>query len=199
MSYILDALKKSDQQRRRGAAPTLLAPQSAPAVPVMRLSMLHVSLVVMLIGAGIVIGTLRPWQSEPRPASMVPATVDQAVAPSVEVALPLPAPMQAQPPAQSGLALPAQAYAPVIPPAPAVPEQPVMTMAELPLSIQQEIPKMTITVHAYSHVSKERLLGINDQMLKEGDDLMPGLLLEQITPDGMIMNYRGYRFRRGVR
>ncbi len=29
MSYILDALRKSDQQRRRGAAPTLLAGQAA--------------------------------------------------------------------------------------------------------------------------------------------------------------------------
>ena len=74
-----------------------------------------------------------------------------------------------------------------------------MTMAELPLSIQQEIPKMMITVHAYSRATQERLLGINDRMLREGDYLAPGLLLEQITPDGMIMNYKGYRFRHGVR
>jgi hypothetical protein len=35
-------------------------------------------------------------------------------------------------------------------------------------------------------------------MLQEGEDLAPGIRLEQITPDGMIFSYKGYRFRRGV-
>ena len=74
-----------------------------------------------------------------------------------------------------------------------------MTIAELPVSIQQEIPKMSISVHAYSGAPKERLVGINDRMLREGDFLVPGLLLEQITLNGVIMSYKGYRFRRGVR
>jgi hypothetical protein len=29
--------------------------------------------------------------------------------------------------------------------------------------------------------------------------LMSGLQLEQITPDGMIFSYKGYRFKRGIR
>jgi hypothetical protein len=33
MSYILDALKKSEQQRQRGAAPTLLAAPAIAAAP----------------------------------------------------------------------------------------------------------------------------------------------------------------------
>ena len=74
-----------------------------------------------------------------------------------------------------------------------------MAIAELPVSIQQEIPKMSISVHAYSGTPKERLVGLNERMLREGDYLAPGLLLEQITPDGVIMSYKGYRFRRGVR
>ena len=30
-------------------------------------------------------------------------------------------------------------------------------------------------------------------------EVAPGLKLEQITPDGMIFSYKGYRFSRGVR
>ena len=72
-------------------------------------------------------------------------------------------------------------------------------MAELPLPIQQELPPMAVSVHAYSGRPSERMVGINGRMLREGDSLSPDLKLEQITPDGMIMGYKGYRFRRGVR
>ena len=46
---------------------------------------------------------------------------------------------------------------------------------------------------------KDRLVGINDRMLREGDSVEPGLVLEQITPDGMILSYKGYRFLHGSR
>ena len=39
---------------------------------------------------------------------------------------------------------------------------------------------------------------LNDQLLHEGESLSPGLVLEQITPDGMVFSFRGYRFRQGV-
>ena len=79
------------------------------------------------------------------------------------------------------------------------PEQRALPMTELPLTIQQEIPAMTIQLHAYSGNPSERLVSINSRMLREGGSLTPDLRLEQITPDGMIFNYKGYRFRRGVR
>jgi hypothetical protein len=34
--------------------------------------------------------------------------------------------------------------------------------------------------------------------MREGGYLTPGLMLEQITPDGMIFSYKGYRFRHGL-
>ena len=58
---------------------------------------------------------------------------------------------------------------------------------------------MTISVHAYSGNPGDRLVSINNRMLREGDSVAPGLRLEQITPDGMIFGYRGYSFRRGVK
>ena len=58
---------------------------------------------------------------------------------------------------------------------------------------------MTVSVHAYSGNPKDRLVGINNRMLREGDELAPGLKLEQITSEGMIFGYKGYSFRRGVK
>ena len=83
-------------------------------------------------------------------------------------------------------------------PADPAPEQRVMTMGELPLSIRQELPSMRISAHLYSARPKNSFVSINSQMLQEGEDLAPGIKLEQITPDGVIFSYKGYRFRRGV-
>ena len=58
---------------------------------------------------------------------------------------------------------------------------------------------MTISVHVYSGDPGKRLVGINNRMLREDEHVVPGLKLEQITPDGMIFGYKGYSFRRGVK
>ena len=78
-------------------------------------------------------------------------------------------------------------------------EQKAIPMAELPLQIQYEIPAMTVQLHAYSSNPSERLVYINSTKLREGGSLMLGLRLEQITPDGMIFSYKGYRFQHGIR
>ena len=69
----------------------------------------------------------------------------------------------------------------------------------MPLFIRQEIPQVAIAVHAYSDVPERRLIGIDDRVLREGETVAPGLVLERITPDGVILRYKDYRFRRGVR
>jgi general secretion pathway protein B len=78
-------------------------------------------------------------------------------------------------------------------------EQKAIPFDELPFQIQQEIPAMTVQLHSYSNNPSERLVYINSIRLREGESLMLGLRLEQITPDGMIFSYKGYRFKRGIR
>jgi general secretion pathway protein B len=78
-------------------------------------------------------------------------------------------------------------------------EQKAIPFDELPLQIQQEIPAVTVQLHSYSGNPSERLVYINSIRLREGESLMSGLRLEQITPDGMIFSYKGYRFKRGIR
>ncbi len=64
MSYILEALRKSDQQRQRGVAPTLLAVQTTAVAPKQPAFLAYGLVAVIVVGAGVVIGWLRPWQAE---------------------------------------------------------------------------------------------------------------------------------------
>ena len=199
MSYILDALKKSDQQRNLGTPPTLQFVQATMSAP-KRPSIFHYGLLaVVLLGAGVAIGLLRPWQAEQMPAGTgpiaqgSPVNISQPAAPSTMTASPeVPAntalEITAAPVQQKPANLDAKTQ-----------EQQALTFDELPARIQREIPEIAVQLHAYSSKPAERLAYINSKKLREGDSVMPGLTLEQITPDGMIFNYKGYRFRHGIR
>lgn len=191
MSYILDALRKSDRQRHSD----LVSPPQAAV----RTTTLHVGgwpgwllfglPALALLALGVVIGAWRPW-SVPPPAAAVPAV---AAAPTV--ALP-----------QVGAATkPAKAKAA---PAPAAAEKtaagdmpataPQKTESAPPPATKKELPEIAITVHAYAENPADRAVRINGQLLHEGDAVAPGLKLEQIVADGVVLNYKGQRIRRGL-
>lgn len=71
-------------------------------------------------------------------------------------------------------------------------------MADLPAALAQEVPKPAILIHSYSATPASRFVFISDRKWREGEFPAPGLKLEQITADGAIFSYRGYRFRRGI-
>ena len=245
MSYILDALRKSDQQRQRGATPTLLTVQATATDPRRPRYLINSTLAAVLICAGILVGWLRPWQMKhPTPAAEPIAPMPIAFSPHLAVpASPSGSPeligeSQHEPPLRQstsatppgGLAAPATR--PVTPepadnasfsPLPrhdtgvreatrmpvqdaAVPTgtaaeggRRIMALNELPPPIQREIPEISIAFHAYSSNPKERRVMINGDMAEQGEQLAPGLNLEQITPDGVILAYKGFRFHQGVR
>lgn len=229
MSYILEALKKSDQQRKRGATPTL--PAAQVAVVAAKQPVYYGSLAAVLLLVGIAIGWLRPWQAAPPPLAPPP------IAARAHISNPqAPAPLR-QMPEMAGMTaqeLPAPDATPVLLPAarievkpPGIPapasigmtatlasvpiadkhanpvdaaqEPRAMLLTELPVSIQQEIPAIAIQLHAYSARPADRLVSINSMLLHEGESLTPELKLEQITPEGVILSYKGYRIQRGIR
>lgn len=218
MSYILDALRKSDQQRQLGMAPTLLTVQTTAAQPKRPAYWIYGMLAALLVGAGVAIGWLHQWQTrQPLPAAeinamkphqTVPAAQPEpqlvAAAPDNNLEREAHALARAEPhhtPPKTVAAHPKEAASAVKKKSPekgisdGVREQDAMETTELPPSIRQEIPKMTISLHAYARNPKDRLVSVNDKLLREGDSLAPGLKLEQITPAGMIFSYKGYRFR----
>lgn len=73
--------------------------------------------------------------------------------------------------------------------------EPVPFINELPAAKRQELPAMKFAGHTYSTIAKDRLIIINNGIKREGDAVAPGLKLEEITWDGVILNFRGLRFQ----
>lgn len=216
MSYILDALKKSDQQRQHAKAPTLLSTHATPAAASSRRVAVNLWWALALIGIGLLIGWWRPWQTE---APVVVQPTYPVIPPPASVTLPeaLPKALAAAPPAPSRDETPVE-------PTPAVsntvskataaaspadnptqtateppPEIPLLQQHELPPEVRQSLPAISIAFHQYASQPGGSRVMINNSVLHAGDAIAPGLKLEQITADGVILSYQGYRFQRGVR
>lgn len=209
MSYILEALKKAEAERN-GAVhkpapflpPLVTESRNPPAwrrpLPWAGLAALAVTL------ASAAWFTLS--RKEDTPKTPMPAVV-QEKAPSVPVAAPpaVPDTVVAQP--EKPKEKPAQKK-PVekkrtprseeasVSKAPA-PEPAVGTLQDLPAQIQHEIPAFTVGGYIYSGSKADRSVLINGRLLHEGDEAVPGVVLEKMTPSGMVLGYKGYRFRRG--
>ncbi|MBM4146219.1 MAG: hypothetical protein FJ240_08100 [Nitrospira sp.] len=64
---------------------------------------------------------------------------------------------------------------------------------ELPASLKNALPPIRITSHLYRGAS--RLVSINGKIMSEGVNMGEGLFLDEITPEGVILSFRGQRFR----
>jgi general secretion pathway protein B len=77
----------------------------------------------------------------------------------------------------------------------AVPGNRIYSIAELPDEIRDKLPAFSISTHIYSQDKSERLASINGHIGHEGQEIMPGIKLESIIPDGAVLRYQDYRFR----
>lgn len=85
MSYILDALKKAEKERRRNVASELLTGSDAVSrEPVKRSMWPYLLLVVLLINAGLFLWLFGPWNSK-RPVPVAPQAERDRAASSVEI------------------------------------------------------------------------------------------------------------------
>jgi general secretion pathway protein B len=75
----------------------------------------------------------------------------------------------------------------------------VMRLAELPPAITGVLPEFRVSGHAYSPEPESRIVRINDKILQQGQELSPGLKVDEITPEGIILSFQGYRFRIGTK
>ena len=198
MSYILEALKKSEQERNRGRAPDLRALHEAGPAPVTESSRQPYMLVtVVVLGAIALVAWWQPWASRPVPAITI-------TPPHTQVPRPVVAPPSAPVPVQTVLPAPvaSASIAQVTPATELGPSAPpvsrILAYSELPLEIRRGIPEMTFDVHLYSAKPAERMVSINGKMMQEGQEVSPGLKLQEIVQDGMVFSYQGYRFKRGV-
>jgi general secretion pathway protein B len=55
-------------------------------------------------------------------------------------------------------------------------------------------PQLVISGGVYSENRDQRRLIVNGQVVKEGADLGSGVVLQQITPDGAVVAFRGAQY-----
>jgi hypothetical protein len=65
---------------------------------------------------------------------------------------------------------------------------------DLPQSLRQHLPELSISFLAYSRKPSERIVSINGRIIREGQTIADNLTLEKITSVGAVLNYRGDRF-----
>ena len=83
-------------------------------------------------------------------------------------------------------------------PAPAPASDRVYALNQLPPSIRQGLPDLAMSLHYFTDDPSQRLIRINGETLRQGEKTAGGLELEEVTPDGAVLEYRHYRFRVGM-
>lgn len=224
MSFILDALRKSEHQRQRQAGPYMAqAPlgrraTQAPMVLVIVAVLLVVNLIVLIL---FLLREDTPTVVEAPTQGAVPASPEvtrqagpplAAAQPEVVMAPPPEPVQQVQAPGGVIYEAPPPREAPEPPPAYLLPEaeapsyaapqgQAVSTSEALPLPLAMlppqataGLPPLTLELHVYSPDPTQRAVFINGRRYLEGDTINEGAELVSISSEGAILNYRGQRF-----
>lgn len=70
---------------------------------------------------------------------------------------------------------------------------------ELPLSVQKEIPQLVFAGHTYADDPKQRMIIINNSILREGDSIDANTKLLNIVWEGVVLEYKGILFKQKIR
>jgi general secretion pathway protein B len=63
------------------------------------------------------------------------------------------------------------------------------------ISARGGVAALHLDLHVYATQPQQRFIFVNSRKYKEGDTLAEGPVVEQITPDGAVLNFRGSRFK----
>ena len=205
MSFILDALRKSENERQKAAVPGI---SDVPAVVESNRVPRWVLGIIAALSAVVLILGWAWWQSTSngsataateRPSGVIPRT---ASPPSEDDVRSLARESVSVEPSPATTTEPQQA--PVTPPAPVAQTPPpapadssriaaAPNMMEL-VATGVSIPELALELHVYSTVPAQRLVRINGASYREGDSLNDGPGVVSITPEGVVLDQRGRYF-----
>jgi general secretion pathway protein B len=216
MSFILDALKKSEIERQRQSMPGLMdAPASLrrrrlPLWGIILGCLLAVNIVVLSIVLMRNAGPSAASTSgrDAAHAGLKPPAVEEHFSPLSQA--PVYAPEIPVPPAETsasnGSAAAPHAIAqraaprtlrrpdPVLDEEAAENDEVLPSINEINLTGAQALPEMHLDVHVYATKPSDRFVFINMRKYHEGNTLQEGPVLERIRRDGVVLNYQGVRF-----
>lgn len=82
--------------------------------------------------------------------------------------------------------------------APGYGSQPQRSTSNLPtadeFAARAGLPEMRLELHVYSANPQQRFVFINGRKYQQGDSTQEGATVDEVTPDGVILNARGNRF-----
>jgi general secretion pathway protein B len=215
MSFILDALKKSENSRLRQDHPAIFDAQAA-AVRRQGLPRWGIALMVLL-GLNLLILAYALWRPTEPPAAVptvqpesttASAAAHTAAAPAQSrpalsrpaLAAPAPtAPALAAPPSAAptrSMAAPPSDVRRSTPPAFPVSseESPTLPSRDDLLAAGAAIPEANLNMHVYDASPALRFVLLNGQRLREGEVSREGLRVEQILPSGVLLSTGGTSF-----
>jgi general secretion pathway protein B len=215
MSFILDALKKSESERNRQTGPVLMDVRIA--APRRRLPAWIWVIGAVLLANLVVLGYLmlrkQPNVPPPPVAQIVPSAAAISApgaviaAPAVTMpAIPPPVtvvPAGTEPVTTSTLPPAGTVVGPLEPQAPTAAAPTAITRgndAELPTAQDLAIagitlPTLQLNLHVYDTNPANRYVLLNSKRLHEGDYTAEGIKLERITAAGVVLESNGRRFR----
>ena len=211
MSFILDALRKSETERQQhgsgefAGVPVSTRRRQGPP------GWLWVFAVLLLVNLAVLAGILMRSEvavvepvAEPVSGSIGESAAEPAAAPAtangndfaaqVATARRNPPVQDAEPPADE----PVTAATP--PPPAAATDSPARDTSMLPTLMELQaggrvaLPELHVDIHVYSASAADRFVFINMVKHKEGSRLPEGPRVEQITPDGVILEHNGTSF-----
>lgn len=200
MSYILDALKKSEAENDPAAAASLALAQQRESARNRTVAFLIV--IALLVNAAVLLWIFRPepgtW-SEPAGRSVAvdrpePATPEVSTPTAASAVPPSPEPLVSAPRTEAPANVPAVDS---MPPAPArvtprqAPAKIRTRLAELPEGPKGRFPGLAFSTHVYAEDAYLRAVVANGTRLQEGDRL-DSVTVEEITEEGVIVAFENY-------
>jgi general secretion pathway protein B len=221
MSFILDALRKSENERRLDAVPDIMrAPLAVPrervpawalvALGILSAALLGVTLYAVLgTGESVAPSAVDAPASPSEPLEPVAAQTSQSVlqAPPAQTDAVQTEPVQTPPVRTDPLQIDSE---PVTEPTAAAsplpvaatdidPPEPALDVSALPgyaasVAAGLNVNPLQMQLHVHSSVPASRFVVINGSRYAEGDTLREGPRVEAITAEGAVLDYRGRRF-----
>ena len=214
MSYILDALKKSEQERGHGSVPGVQTIHSSSInyhhdkkstwpLLLVALVLINITVLVYFILTKDQTQTVAATQQQPDNNSVIASTqysddLNTRQERSVNPVAVTDARQDTIPTLAANNYDEESVDLPIMKTRQTERSAEIVELYDIPLNVRQHIPAMEFSAHVYSTNAAQRSIVINGRFMEEGDPVTSDLILNEITSDGAIFDFQGYRFSASV-
>jgi general secretion pathway protein B len=212
MSFILDALRKSEIERQRQNGPSVAEFPLAREDRRLPLALLAIGFLLAVNLAVVLFFLLReapepaaqaaPAIAQPTPPAAAPASATPDAGSDLQAQLGPTAAPEEEPPAvyyELPATLPPDAPDPTLLPdppgaGPSVTYSDPPAEAAAPIAAAGDLPQLTVDLHVFTDDPGKRAVFINGRRYTQGAKIAEGPVIEEITRDGAVLSWRGRRF-----